>query len=410
LTETSDAVIFGAGPAGLAAALAAIDEGQRVVLLELGKEVRSRQRYKPPDLVTGVGGAGLYSDGKFSFYPSASQLWRLRDHKALWTAYSWLADLLAGSAEIPPFPNIDSYQTIGPYFELRQKTYPSKYIGLDKRLDLISRLSDAVGKALITQAIVTRLEHHKREFLINYENGGQPQTIRARTAILACGRFGGLELSRIAPWIPTVFRRYEVGVRLESTSEAFFLQHHSSLDPKYILTGSDGTEWRTFCVCRNGEIVRTNFQGLATYSGRSDARVTKRSNVGLNVRITEEPEPGTPLQKEIDYLLAGHVSPFKLELQKFMRCQTLAYGPHIDELIRKGISTLLPDASQEAWLTGPCIEGVGSYPDIDGNLKIRDLPMWVAGDETGVFRGLTAAFISGHYAARQVHQYLTVVG
>jgi uncharacterized FAD-dependent dehydrogenase len=407
LTETADAVIFGAGPAGLAAALAATNEGRRVVLIELGKEVTKRERDNPSDLVTGVGGAGLYSDGKFSFYPAASQLWRLRDRKALWTAYTWLADLLAGSTEIPSYPDNDSDQAIVPYSELREKIYLSKYIGFTERLHLVEQLSKSVGSALITGSIVTRLDRQGNEFSISYEHDGQPQTIRARAVILACGRFGGLELNRIAPWIPAVFRRYEVGVRLESTSDTFFLQHHSSLDPKYIVTGTDGTEWRTFCVCRNGENVRTDFLGLTTYSGRSDARVTKSSNVGLNVRITEEPEPGTRLQKEIDYLLAGHLAPFELELQEFMRCEAHAYGRCIDELLRKSISALLPDMSQGAGITGPCIEGVGYYPDIDGNLKIRDLPMWVAGDETGVFRGLTAAFISGHYAARQVHQYLT---
>ncbi len=410
LTETTDVVIFGAGPAGLAAALAATNEGRRVVLLELGKEVTKRQRYEPSDLVTGVGGAGLYSDGKFSFYPSASQLWRLRDHKALWTAYSWLVDLLADSTDIPSFPNINYEQNIVPYSELHEKIYLSRYIDFDKRLDLTVGLSGSVASSLVTGATVNRLEPNGDDLLISYELGGQSITIRTRAVILACGRFGGRELRKIANWIPTVFRRYEVGVRLESTSKSFFLRHHASLDPKYIVTGPDGTEWRTFCVCRNGEIVRTDFLGLTTYSGRSDVRVTDRSNVGLNVRITDEPDDGTQLHKEIDYLLEGCVAPFEFQLQDFMRGEALAYGPDIDELIRKGISILLPDVNQEALITGPCIEGIGYYPNIDGNLRVeekaRKLPIWAAGDDTGVFRGLTAAFISGYYAACQVGKYL----
>jgi uncharacterized FAD-dependent dehydrogenase len=68
-------IIIGAGPAGLFAALRLIEKGIRPVLLERGKDVRSRRR----DLATlnkegiidpesnycfGEGGAGTYSDGK----------------------------------------------------------------------------------------------------------------------------------------------------------------------------------------------------------------------------------------------------------------------------------------------------------------------------------------------------------
>jgi hypothetical protein len=39
------------------------------------------------NLTTGVGGCGLYSDGKFSFFPSATQLWQLRTRAALAASY-----------------------------------------------------------------------------------------------------------------------------------------------------------------------------------------------------------------------------------------------------------------------------------------------------------------------------------
>lgn len=68
-------VIIGAGPAGLFAALRLIEEGIRPVLLERGKDVRSRRRdlaalnkegIIDPDsnYCFGEGGAGTYSDGK----------------------------------------------------------------------------------------------------------------------------------------------------------------------------------------------------------------------------------------------------------------------------------------------------------------------------------------------------------
>jgi uncharacterized protein len=406
LSNIADTVVFGAGPAGLAAAIASIHEGRRVLLLELGKGVTERGRYDPLDLVAGVGGAGLYSDGKFSFYPSASHLWRLHDRKSLEAAYSWLANLLQDSTEAPSFPDLDRGLPPVRYSELQKKTYESKYIGFEARIKLIERLSQAVGEALVTGATVTQLDYLDDGICVEYEHSGQLHSTRAQTAVLACGRFGGLKLRDLAPWLPTVFRRYEIGVRVEYESTDFFLRDHPSLDPKYIIADPEGIEWRTFCVCRNGEIVKTNFFGLTTFSGRTDDAATERSNMGFNVRITDEPESGMQLQKELEYLLAGHIDPFRLELERFMVNEVSAYGPHLDDLLRKGFSMLDPNALRRATITGPCIEGIGYYPSVDGHLRVGDLPVWVAGDETGVFRGLVAALISGHYAASQVQRYL----
>ena len=68
-------IIIGAGPAGLFAALRLIEKGIRPVLLERGKDVRSRRRdlaalnkegviHPDSNYCFGEGGAGTYSDGK----------------------------------------------------------------------------------------------------------------------------------------------------------------------------------------------------------------------------------------------------------------------------------------------------------------------------------------------------------
>ena len=68
-------IIIGAGPAGLFAALRLIEKGIRPVLLERGKDVRSRRRdlaalnkdgviHPESNYCFGEGGAGTYSDGK----------------------------------------------------------------------------------------------------------------------------------------------------------------------------------------------------------------------------------------------------------------------------------------------------------------------------------------------------------
>ena len=44
-----------------------------------------------------------------------------------------------------------------------------------------------------------------------------------------------------------------------------------------------------------------------------------------------------------------------------------------------------------ARVVAPAIEGVGFYPELSDNLQSGPNPLWIAGDGTGIFRGLTAA-------------------
>ena len=70
-----DAIVVGAGPAGLFAALRLIEEGIKPILIERGKDVDSRRRdialisregvvNPESNYCFGEGGAGAYSDGK----------------------------------------------------------------------------------------------------------------------------------------------------------------------------------------------------------------------------------------------------------------------------------------------------------------------------------------------------------
>lgn len=63
-----------------------------------------------------------------------------------------------------------------------------------------------------------------------------------------------------------------------------------------------------------------------------------------------------------------------------------------------GLASTFPDLAddKEARLIGPVLEGVGWYPRVNGDLRLLDVPAWVAGDACGMFRGIVASMISGH--------------
>ena len=71
-TLESDVLVIGGGPAGLAAAAACRVHQRNYLIIEAGNRVGDRNHHDQRSLGSGVGGSGLYSDGKFSFFPSAS--------------------------------------------------------------------------------------------------------------------------------------------------------------------------------------------------------------------------------------------------------------------------------------------------------------------------------------------------
>tara|TARA_Y100000991_G_C21967735_1_gene347758 strand:- start:415 stop:1953 length:1539 start_codon:yes stop_codon:yes gene_type:complete len=75
VSNSEEVIIIGAGPAGLFAALTLLEKGKKPILLERGKDVRSRRRdiaainkyhkvNPESNYCFGEGGAGTYSDGK----------------------------------------------------------------------------------------------------------------------------------------------------------------------------------------------------------------------------------------------------------------------------------------------------------------------------------------------------------
>ena len=59
-----DVIIIGAGPAGLFAAHELSKKRLKVLVIDKGKDIKSRKDY-----LAGVGGAGLFSDGKLNLTP-----------------------------------------------------------------------------------------------------------------------------------------------------------------------------------------------------------------------------------------------------------------------------------------------------------------------------------------------------
>lgn len=408
-----DVIIIGAGPAGLAASHRLKSSNLRTLLIDAGRRVGDRTKDDEAFLTQGHGGAGLYSDGKFSFFPSASALWSLPRRSALRDAYEWTCHTLNRyDLNTPPLPSNSAAYTEATG-EWVLKSYPSDYLSLENRLKLTQDLVGASGADLLTGHRVVRC-HHDPQFdgcHVEISNDlNYTHQITTKRLIIASGRFGPLDtLVDETPF----FRRLEVGFRIEQPTNKSFFSNLKQLDPKLKLKSKhDDVEWRTFCACRNGDTVFTNTLGLWTVSGHSDCPPSGRSNVGFNTRILD-PDTARMLLPPLLEKFRQHTSYFKLNLINTLCNNTIErnrltsiYGSTLCNLMLLGLSELIKKFPEiydpDTFIIGPTLEGVGWYPKLNGDLRVADQPLWIAGDACGLFRGIVAALISGHYTASSV--------
>lgn len=406
-----DLIIIGAGPGGLAACQRMSGEGLRVALVDVGKRVEHRERHAETDMTTGHGGAGLFSDGKFSFFPSASELWMLPHQDELHSAYAWTCDWLTSyGLDTPPFPVTPAAFTVGSG-EWVLKDYPSDYISLDARLNLTADMVDRVDATIIveTEVLFTRYSPALDSFRVGMRDAkGAEYEATARRLIFASGRFGPIHLGDL--FTNRSFQRLEVGFRIEQPAERAFFRNMQQLDPKLRFRERTGdVEWRTFCACRNGEAVLTRTLGMWTVSGRSDCPPTGYSNIGFNTRILDEGIATRALPPMLD-AMADKASYFTVGMNDLVGGKTEAvgvfdrvYGKELRTIMVRGLMRLAAEFPEihdtDTRLIGPTLEGIGWYPKVDGSLRLLDSPAWVVGDACGLFRGIVAALISGYYAA-----------
>lgn len=394
----TECLVVGAGPAGLAAAAAF---GDGCLIVEAGRELRDRVSTDARNATTGVGGAGLYSDGKFSYWPSATELWTL-EPDLLGKALDWGEAVLARQGipfERPVEGNGRSAPTRAP--GLADKRYPSHYATLEQRDALITALRRPLN--VKTGTALTFIEPR--------ENGSWTcglkanETITADRIIWAGGRFGPLSLAPYLNELQVIPRRLEFGIRIVQPSHKFFLRDHPSVDPKLILSSAEtDREWRTFCCCRDGEYILSETLGLATVSGRADGPRTSESNVGFLARLTD-PEQVRTLTPHLLKYMRKVGEPFRVPLISLV--DDNAAWPEglptvIVEALREGLNRLMSAHADVDWQSafgvGPCWEGVGSYPRHNDRLEVIGEKLWVAGDCAGSFRGIVAALLSGYIA------------
>lgn len=427
--------IIGGGPAGLAAGLALARHGVEFVLFEAGAPLVERKHDVAAQLGCGIGGAGLFSDGKFSFFPSGTHLYTLSDRSRLHHASGMIERQLAEVGIAAP----SFHQEMGTDFAgigetIVAKDYPSTYGSLIQRDALIADMIREFSTNILTGTRVEVIKSSPDGYVVHARTvEGRMREEFFSHLVIATGRFGPQELSRMmSSPVAMTDLRYEFGIRIEHPNGVGFMNKVKQPDVKYILASLDA-EVRTFCTCRNGEVWMIPYGNNNALSGRSDGPPSGYSNFGLLARFTgSNLDKGRQIWTHLQQRLANNVQATWQPLMEFLdgSSETTANDfrnterpwfpqnqfrkgniaalmhPELYNVLAKGARILIeqfPDmATSETMCLFPAIEGVGAFPAMDAGLRSAGERVWFCGDVVGRFRGLVPALVSGCYAGTAI--------
>lgn len=396
MSTVYDVIIIGAGPAGLSAGHLLKKYSLNYLIIEKGKLPFDRTTSNNADVMSGVGGGGLFSDGKLSFPPSGSWLWNNLDCDKLKNAYIYLKELLKNCGiDIPDFEHEwlvkDYYNYSGD-----EKKYKSIIMSNYCQACLLDLLYSSNKDNLLCNCTVCGIKREYNHYLVLTSSG---TSFLCNQIIFASGKYGYTKI-KIDNSLAKK-NRLEMGIRFECPTSSFKPSGFNSTDYKYIGHLDNGDEIRTFCCCKNGIVLKSEFDGYISFNSSSVQGKTNRSSIGVIIRSENE---NSKLYKEMAECQTHVGYSFEEPANVFFYSGRTFIGSKCDGIIKEVLKNRIIDvesALNESFVFGPETEYIGQYLCINNDLEVND-SFYVIGDATGTFRGLLPALISGIYIALNI--------
>jgi uncharacterized FAD-dependent dehydrogenase len=283
-------IIVGAGPAGMFAALRAIEMGVRPIIIERGKDVRSRRRdiaainkdhivNPESNYCFGEGGAGTYSDGKL--YTRSKKRGDIRRIMEILVAHGATEEIL-----VDAHPHIGTNKLPKLVAELRESIllaggevlFETKVVDFILESNVIKGVVTADGEKILGKGVILATGHSARDIfhLLHHKN------------------------------ILIEAKPFALGVRIEHAQNLIDrIQYHCAVDrgpylpaSSYSLVHQTTYEGKqrgvfSFCMCPGGFIVpAATSPGEIVVNGMSPSRRdSKFANSGIVVAVELEDLP-----------------------------------------------------------------------------------------------------------------------
>ncbi len=456
-TDDYDVIIVGAGPAGLIAAYYLSEHSDlRVLVLDKGKAPHRRkcpmhvndgqcQHCKPCNILCGVGGAGLFSDGKLNYIHKLGKT-DLTQFLHLDAA----EDLIDETEQIfnhfnmdgPVFPTdmaaAQAIRKIAKRHGIDLLIIKQKHLGSDRLPGHIAGLADYIR----SRGVVIHTSEEVREIAVANGRVTGLSTNRksygARQIILAPGRAGADWMGRLAAHFNLGVRQrgIEVGVRVEVHNDIMQDLCDIIYDPTFFIqTAKYDDETRTFCTNQGGFVALENYNRFVCVNGHAyrDKKSDNTNFAFLSKVVLTEPVTDNQAYGESIGQLATLIGGGRPILQRFgdlkrgrrstwHRINKGYIRPTLTNVVCGDIAMALPEriltnlvegleklnqvvtgvSNDETLLYAPEIKFFATQVETDNHLETIIKGMFVAGDGPGVAGNIVSASATGLIPAKAI--------
>jgi uncharacterized protein len=456
-----DVIIIGAGPAGLFASYELSKKMKGILVIDSGPDLMDRKcpmitaggpcrKCQVCNIMNGVGGAGLFSDGKLNLCArhGKTDLMEFISQESAESIISEIDDVLINYGA----PKEHSHKNIEEMFILKDKARKfdidllvinQKHIGSDMLPLVIAGLKTY----LMEKGVEFRLNTNVSDIII--DNGHYKgiklksgEIVESKYIIVAPGRIGSSWLKRVAAehGIKYKHRGIEIGVRVEVPAKVMEPVTTIMWDPPFFMRDAFTTDVvRTFCMNPYGYVVQESYQGFNGVNGY--AKKNQKSE-NTNFALLSDIDLTYPAEDTIAYgtqignlsMTIGGGKPFIQRLidlknhkrSYWERISKSQIKPTLSDVTPGDLSLALParivnnllnalvkldnvapGINDDALLYGPELKFFSVKLLTDKNLQTNINNLYVAGDGAGVAGNIVGAAATGMIAAKGILQKLS---
>jgi uncharacterized FAD-dependent dehydrogenase len=454
--DTFDVIIVGAGPAGLFAAYYLCEHSHlRVLVIEKGKGPDRRhcpmsenvqcQRCKPCNILCGVGGAGLFSDGKLNYIyklgkTDLTQFMPMDSAQALIDETEGIFNQFGMDGPVYPtdMAAARAIRKAAKRHGIDLLIIKQKHLGSDRLPGHIAAMADAVR----SRGVVIHSSEEVRD--VTVVNGCVRGVVTNRKVysapfvILAPGRSGADWMGRLAEQFSLGVRQrgIEVGVRVELHNDIMQDLCDIIYDPTFFIqTKKYDDQTRTFCTNRGGFVALENYNRFVCVNGHAyqDKKSENTNFAFLSKVVLTEPVTDNQAYGESIGQLATLIGGGRPILQRFgdlirgrrstwHRINKGYIRPTLTNVVCGDIAMALPEriltnliegleklnhavpgvSNDETLLYAPEIKFFATQVECDNHLETLVKGMFVAGDGPGVAGNIVAAAATGLIPAKKI--------